>query len=252
MTRGPYIFLGAFASFAAGWAGLILASQLQVGQQEPAARGPLGAAYPTERAGLAEQGRQVYRSLGCVECHTQQLRPAPQNSDLARGWGKRRTVAQDYLFDQPVLLGHLRVGPDLANVGVRDPIRFAAPWQYVTPSNHVAEVSSWHLKHLYDPRDVAPGSLMPSYAFLFEQRELKRGQRASPSALQIVTTRPAKGEVVTKEIVPRPEATALVAYLMSLNSNVSLYEAPIPAPAAKTNAAAVSTNLPAATNAAPK
>ena len=40
--------------------------------------------------------------------------------DIARGWGVRQSVAEDYLYDDPVQLGSLRAGPDLADVGVRD------------------------------------------------------------------------------------------------------------------------------------
>ena len=36
-----------------------------------------------------------------------------------RGWGKRRSVARDYLFVERPMLGSLRIGPDLANVGTR-------------------------------------------------------------------------------------------------------------------------------------
>ena len=45
----------------------------------------------------------------------------PVGTDMARGWGKRRSVAEDFLFDSPVMLGSQRVGPDLASVGSRLP-----------------------------------------------------------------------------------------------------------------------------------
>jgi hypothetical protein len=35
--------------------------------------------------------------------------------DIARGWGLRGSVAEDYLYDNPVQLGSLRAGPDLAD-----------------------------------------------------------------------------------------------------------------------------------------
>jgi cytochrome c oxidase cbb3-type subunit 2 len=61
----------------------------------------------------------VYLSLGCVSCHTQQVRPAGQGSDLARGLGVRPSVARDYVLQPQVLLGDRRIGPDLANYGAR-------------------------------------------------------------------------------------------------------------------------------------
>ena len=63
--------------------------------------------------------------------------------DIERGWGKRRSVAEDYLFDSPVMLGSRRVGPDLANVGIRQPD------------------ANWHLLHLYDPRLEVTGPPCP-------------------------------------------------------------------------------------------
>ena len=67
----------------------------------------------------AIEGRAVYVSLGCVNCHTQQVRPAGQGSDIARGYGVRPSVARDYVLQKQVLLGDRRVGPDLANYGAR-------------------------------------------------------------------------------------------------------------------------------------
>lgn len=139
-----------------------------------------------------------------------------------RGWGKRLSVAADYLYDSPVLLGSQRVGPDLANVGMRLPD------------------ANWHLLHLYAPASLVPGSLMPPYRFLFELRRIE--WRPSPDALQFP-----KGFVGAPEdgyeVVPKPEARALVAYLLSLGANVSLFEAPMTVPPPP------STNAPAATNA---
>ena len=142
----------------------------------------------------------------------------PVGPDLARGWGKRRTVAADYLFDDPVMLGSVRIGPDLANVGMRLPD------------------ANWHLRHLYEPRLEVKDSPMPPYRFLFEKKKIER--RPSPDALQLpADLAPAPGW----EIVPRPEAQALVAYLQSLRANAVLFETPMTAPAttgAPTNAPA--------------
>jgi len=159
-----------------------------------------------------------------------EARVAPQGADIARGWGKRRTVAQDYLADYPVQLGSRRIGPDLANVGLRSPD------------------AGWHLRHLYAPQNEVQGSLMPPYRFLFETRKI--GKEAAPDALKVSgKLSPPPGY----EIVPRPEATALVAYLQSLRADMPLEEAPLTPPAAtvaSTNAPASLTNAPTATPAA--
>jgi cbb3-type cytochrome oxidase cytochrome c subunit len=144
----------------------------------------------------------------------------PRGPDIARGWGPRRNVAADYLFDDPVMLGSARVGPDLANVALRLPD------------------PNWHLRHLYAPRLDVKDSPMPPYRFLFEKHRILR--QPSPDALELAGNfAPPTGY----EIVPRPEANALVAYLLSLRSDTPLFEAPLtpavaPAAAAPTNAPA--------------
>jgi cytochrome c oxidase cbb3-type subunit 2 len=127
--------------------------------------------------------------------------------------------------------GSLRAGPDLANVGIRQ------------PDPH------WHLRHLYAPKSQVSDSSMPSYRYLFEKRKVARAP--SPDALAL----PGKWAAPDGfEIVPKPEAQALAAYLVSLRADAPLFVAPF-TPAAP--AAVVSTNSPAdtaatATNAPPK
>lgn len=159
----------------------------------------------------------------------------PLGPDIERGWGKRRTIAEDFIFDSTVMLGSQRVGPDLANVGSRLPD------------------ANWQLRHLYAPAAEVKDSPMPPYRFLFEKRRIERVR--SQDALNLTgALAPEPGY----EIVPKPEARALVAYLASLHANESLFEAPLtlPAPAPmSTNApAAGATNAPAvaATNAPAK
>lgn len=198
MNGGPLLFLGILMTTAMSFWALVIGPAFQIGRQELVDTS-IGR-YPTGRSGLAQRGAGVYRSLGCVECHTQQVRPKGYGTDISRGWGERRTVAQDYLRDQPVLLGSLRAGPDLANVGVRLPD------------------AKWHLQHLFDPRKVVPGSTMPPYKFLFENGRLD---------------------------APSEDAEALVEYLLSLRSQPSLLEAPLPPPPTNAVPADAGTNAPA-------
>src|ERR1022692_104857 len=148
-----------------------------------------------------------------------EARVIPVGPDISRGWGLRRTVAADFLYDNPVMLGSLRVGPDLANVGSRLPD------------------ADRHLRHLYSPQADVKGSAMPSYRFLFETRRI-HGQ-PSPDALQPLNEFAAPAGY---EIVPKPEARQLVAYLLSLHSDTPLFEAPMYAPVAP---APAPTNAPA-------
>ncbi|WCJ57825.1 cbb3-type cytochrome c oxidase subunit II [Fontisphaera persica] len=227
--------MSAFLTLALSWAGLVMTPQLQLGRLEPVPQPAPQPDYPTGRPGLAQQGLQVYRSLGCAECHTQQVRP---EGDLERGWGVRRTVAQDFLADRPVLVGNLRMGPDLANLAMREPARFAVPWKFLTDSNHVEELERRLYLHLYNPRQLAPASVMPAYAFLFERRPLRPGQEADPLALQV--NQPGPGRWL-EQIVPGPRARALMAYLLSLRADAPVFEAPLPG-AAEAAAAAGKTN----------
>ena len=128
--------------------------------------------------------------------------------DIQRGWGKRATVTQDYLYDYPVQLGTLRVGPDLANYGTR-----AVP-------------AALALQHLYAPQSTMPKSMMPPYRYLFNQRKLIEGEKPRAGALPANV---APG----LEVTPRPDAEALVAYLMSLKADAGLAEAPVPSPPVK-------------------
>lgn len=140
---------------------------------------------------LEQRGRDLYVSLGCLYCHSQQPRLPEQGPDAARGWGRPSTAA-DYVYDRPHLLGTMRTGPDLLNVGARLPSQ------------------SWHLTHLYQPRAIEPASLMPAYPFLFE---VKRSAGADDVIVQLPPGQgPAEGVVVAK-----PAALELVAYLKSLD-----------------------------------
>jgi len=131
-------------------------------------------------------------------------------ADIARGWGVRRSVAADFLYDNPVQLGSLRAGPDLANLGVRAPD------------------ANWQLAHLYAPKSITPNSTMPSFRFLFNVQKV--GSAPSPEALKLKAEfAPAAGF----EIVPTVEAKELAAYLLSLRANVPLYEAPFTPAVAK-------------------
>lgn len=144
-----------------------------------------------------------------------EIKISPVGADIARGWGRRRTVATDYLFDQPVQLGSQRVGPDLANAGARLPDL------------------NWHLLHLYSPQKMVPGSLMPPYRFLFQVRKIE--QQAAADALRLPKEiAPPEGY----EVVPKPEAVALAAYLVSLNANTPLFETPMTVAPATTNSPA--------------
>ncbi len=151
------------------------------------------------------RGRESYVAHGCVYCHSQQPRAAAFAPDAKRGWG-RAPVAGDYAYDTPHLLGTMRTGPDLLNIGARQPSE------------------AWHLGHLYQPRAYVPGSIMPAYPFLFEHK-------AQAEARDVVVPLPPALQPAGQVVVARPEALDLVAYLKSLDRSFGALPAVAAGPA---------------------
>lgn len=143
-------------------------------------------------------GRAVYMANGCVYCHSQQVRDPAITNDMVRQWG-RPSYPSDYAHDQPALLGTMRTGPDLINVGQRLPN------------------AQWHLLHLYQPRAVVPWSIMPPFPFLFEHKDV-----AGPDDSVLVV--PESFAPPGKVVVVTEEAQALVVYLLSLRRDVEPLE----------------------------
>jgi len=163
----------------------------------------------TEQEAEAASGK-ITAVGGKVETHI-----IATGADISRGWGLRHSVAEDFLYDNPVQLGSVRVGPDLAGVGTRSPD------------------ANWQLLHLYAPKSVAKDSVMPPFRYLFETKKI--GDAPSPDALNL----PAEfAPPAGYEVVPTEDAKKLVAYLLSLHADVPLYDAPFTPPQISTNAPA--------------
>lgn len=196
MRNGLVLFLGVFATLALSWAGLLLTAHRQIGGlgqfKDPADE----ILYPQPFSGLADQGRLVYQDLGCVTCHTQQVRHEGFGADIARKWGERGSYARDFIRDQSVLIGQNRLGPDLRNVGARIP------------------EADYFYQLLYAPESTIGGAPiahgMPAHAFLFDVHPVA-GRQPSTHALP---SKFAPGAGL--EVVPTARAVALVAYLQSL------------------------------------
>lgn len=168
--------------------------------------GPLPNSKPlTEQETL---GKAVFVKEGCIACHTQQVR----NVDMDKVWGERPSIASDYARNTRTdiwrntanLLGSERTGPDLTNVGVRQPSK------------------EWNLIHLFNPRSVVAQSIMPAYSWLFE---IKESAAATDVKVQVPEDyrKGIKGDIVATD-----DALNLVAYLQSLKQ-VSLPDGkPVP------------------------
>lgn len=203
MKRFPTLFLGVFLAIFASFTGLVISSQIQYGNLHPVAMEEGEDPYPRELPGIAQQGKQDYIGLGCIYCHSQQVRRKGFGGDHGRGWGDRQTVPRDYILQKRVLLGTMRTGPDLFNVGQRltDP--------------------SWHYLHLYDPQLTSNGSVMPPFKYLFKKQRI--GEKPDPEALKFPPAYPGKPEPGF-EIVPTERAKKLVAYLLNLKLDYELPE----------------------------
>ncbi len=144
------------------------------------------------------RGREIYVGEGCSYCHTQQVRPLEQD----RVWG-RPSARGDYAYATPQLLGTERTGPDLTNIGARQP----------------SDV--WHLIHLYQPRALVHGSIMPAYPWLFVEKDrLESGD--------VTVGVPAGYAPAGKSVVASQSALDLVAYLKSLKQVALPPQAPAP------------------------
>ena len=203
MDRGMVLFLGCMLTFTSSWLGLVFAPFNMLQNEQPLVDDNTNVAYPRPRQGAELEGRQSYIRNGCIYCHSQQVRPSSfgNNTDIIRGWGTRRSVPRDYIYDKPVMLGTMRTGPDLANVGYR----WSADWQH---------------KHLYNPRMMVPGSIMPSFSFLYETRRIV----GEPSRERLILSGEWQPEA-GYEVVPTSEANSLVRYLKSLDQSTDLPEA---------------------------
>jgi len=204
MNNGPLIIFGIFLSLALSWLCLVVANNATAdfGGLGPHMDEATGLTVPAQMPGLARQGERVYQDLGCVACHTQQVRREGFGADIERKWGTRQSVARDYIHQSRVMVGSLRIGPDLMNVGDR------------------ISLAEWHHQHLYDPQINTPGTIMPSHAFLYETRKVMG--TPSPTGVRLAgEPAPLDGY----EVVPTARANALVAYLLSRNTPYDLPEA---------------------------
>jgi cbb3-type cytochrome oxidase cytochrome c subunit len=133
------LFLGIFGTFAFSWAGLTLIPNWQIGHLDPQADEEQTDIYPMPKSGMAERGRKIYAANGCVYCHSQQVRADYAASDIDRKWGTRRSAPRDYLFERPVMLGKMRLGPDLSNIGKRAPAEAESPAPSASPATNATQ-----------------------------------------------------------------------------------------------------------------
>jgi cytochrome c oxidase cbb3-type subunit II len=198
MKNGPLFFVGILVSLVASWGAIVVGSTRQLGRLEQHFDSLEGLPYPQAQAGVAAQGAQVYASLGCAECHTQQVRRPNFGYDKTRGWGERQSVARDYLLQKNVHLGQIRRGPDLSN--------------YADRAAKAGFERAKLLEYLYKEH-------APRYDFLFETRSVQGAALASAIPAKVPAGR---------QVVAGYRAEALVSYLLSLKQEYVYPEAQPP------------------------
>lgn len=95
---------------------------------------------------LELQGRDIYIREGCYNCHSQMIRPFRYEVARYGDYSK----AGESVYDHPFQWGSKRTGPDLARIGGKYP-------------------DSWHFNHMLEPVSMSPGSIMPTYGWLYDQ-----------------------------------------------------------------------------------
>ena len=183
---------------------------------------------------LELEGRDIYIREGCNTCHSQMIRPFVSETVRYQGfYGK----TGDYVYDHPFLWGSKRTGPDLLREGGKQP-------------------DGWHYKHMFDPRSMSPGSIMPAYEHLltnkldtshiqqklivmsnlgvpYYQEDIDEAEASiQKQTAQIVQSLKASRVVVAKDpsrpketqiaIEPDQEIIALIAYLQCLGKRKPL------------------------------
>ncbi len=211
---------GVLLTLVLSWLAFVVGAQSQFGDLVPTAEVleedgsiPEGAdLFPKDLSGIAKQGAEEYVALGCISCHTQQVRLTESGFDVDRKWGKRPSVARDYVLLDHVLLGNTRIGPDLANIGLRD---------------HSDE---WLHRHLFDPQATVPGSICSPNPFLYEIHD-----EPAPGSIAVsahVEDDHGHGEHAEDDgehgevhhVVPTLRARRIVAYLQALGQDYELPE----------------------------
>jgi len=137
-------------------------------------------------------GRDIYQREGCVNCHTQTVRPL--RTEVMR-YGEY-SKAGEFAYDRPFLWGSKRTGPDLARVGLRLPAKV-------------------HYMHFEDPKSTVPESNMPVYGWMAENPLDVSGVKAHMDALGL----PYEQSDI-EELKDKNELDALVAYMLSLGHAV--------------------------------
>ena len=151
------------------------------------------------RSALELEGRDIYIANGCVQCHSQMIRPFRAETERYGHY----SVAGESVWDHPFLWGSKRTGPDLARVGGR-------------------YSDDWHRAHLYNPRNVVPESIMPAYPWLVENTLDGKLTGAKLQAMKTLGVPYTDEDIAgaSDAVKGKTEMDALVAFLQGLGTSL--------------------------------
>ncbi len=175
---------------------------------------------------LELHGRDIYVREGCYTCHSQMIRPFRSETERYGEYSK----AGEFVYDHPFQWGSKRNGPDLAREG----------------SDKLRKSDSWHFNHFFDPSSMSPGSIMPTYEWLFDQ-EIDTAMTGAKIRAMITLGVPyqegydkiANQDIAKQantiienlkkdkiEISSNKEVLALIAYMQRLGTDIQLSKTP--------------------------
>lgn len=105
------------------------------------------------------KGKTIFIREGCWHCHTLM----PENTQDWAYFGAPPT-ANDFVGENPTVVGSDRKAPDLLHIGARMP-------SY-----------EWHVQHLVAPRSVSEGSVMPNLDYLGGSKVAALGKTSAERA----------------------------------------------------------------------
>ena len=162
---------------------------------------------PKRVSDSVKRGKALYQKENCSACHTMQVRSDPRlppidekghlpalEQDARYG---RASIPEDYVSDDPPMLGSQRTGPDLANIADRIPSL------------------DWHLTHLYDARILVPDSRMQAYPWYFKSS----GDPSEGDRKVLLTSTVQEKLGAGAEVWASKDAIAIAEYLLTLKAS---------------------------------
>ena len=170
---------------------------------------------------LELEGRDLYIREGCYVCHSQMIRPFRSETERYGEYSK----AGEFVYDHPFQWGSKRTGPDLHRIGVK---------------YQGAAGAAWHYRHMLDPSATSPGSIMPAYPWMIQNRLRTANTQKKMRALESVgvpysvheiafgpdalreQSRTIAASLKSQQIAVAPdrEIVAMIAYLQRLGTDI--------------------------------